>query len=36
MISYKICCWKKKKGNDGNMWVVTKSKSGVKRWKRNK
>ena len=32
----KFAVGKKKKGNDGNMWVVTKTKSGVKRWKRNK
>ena len=24
----------KKKGNDGNMWVIIKSKNGVKRWKK--
>ena len=31
----KFAVGKKKKGNDGNMWIVTKTKSGVKRWKRN-
>ena len=28
---YKI--GRKKKGNDGNMWIIVKNKNGVKRWK---
>ena len=24
----------KKKGNDGNMWIVVKNKNGIKRWKK--
>ena len=24
----------KKKGNDGNMWVIVENKNGVKRWKK--
>ena len=24
----------KKKGNDGNMWVIVKNKNGVKRWQK--
>lgn len=25
-----------KKGNDGNMWIITETKSGVKRWNKIK
>jgi len=30
----KFAVGKKKKGNDGNMWIVSETKTGVKRWKR--
>jgi hypothetical protein len=26
----------KKKGNDGNMWIIVKNKNGVKRWSKIK
>ena len=26
----------RKKGNDGNAWVITKNKNGVKRWQRTR
>ena len=25
----------KKRGNDGNMWIIVKNKNGVKRWKKS-